>query len=980
MAQELSEKVDQLVTDAEAKTVAADVLAPELPLEQADIVEQEQDTGLSSELRMQAMQEGMERASAVDQPEPIQEAGLKTVTDFISNAVKTSEKKVIPPLPDEPVQEVGTQLLIKQMPEDQVSMLNEALGGEYTKGINFTAIADNLEQYDMGQHLAKLKDANQELFEKARRGTINFDGMMRLAEQQGMDNIVNEWLMRSPGDGEVGEKILGGILAAMNLTQETTAQFRAAQALPDSVERQAAMAKAKQLMTVEAMLYANISGAGSEAGRTMYMLRELGRRQDVNVSARADELIKIFGAENADDIERLGELYMAIPNAAGKSKFVQQGLLSKSMDVAIEVWINSILSSPATHMVNIAGNSLFAATRTIETGLAGIIGRGRTAVTGGDRVRAREALAQLHGIRESFLDALLVGGKVLLTEEPTDVVSKIDVRNRRAIGTTGDVKEIAKLYSQGDIAAGFINTLGVYYRMGGRFLLAEDEFFKGIGYRSALRQEAFVRGANVYDDAIAAGKTKAEAKAASLAEQTRILQNPPLDLVKTARDAARELTFQGDLPGFMGDMQGVMSHPVAKIFVPFYKTPSNIIRETFKRSPFMLANPGFYKTVAAGGREADMALARVSMGSAIMGTFAYTAMGLDTPDQDVIIIGSGPSDRNARAAMMRQKMQPFSINIKQEDGTYRSIPFSRLDPISGMLAMSADFAYYAQYEEDQATIDSLAMAAALGMSEYAMEMPFLQGVQELVGIFRNPNNDDMFEKLMETIGERGTEIGLAFAPTVSSFSAGIERMQDPTIRSTMLPEEIKSPIVEYMFGSDPTTMPSFMRGFYTALQKAKARNPMFNTELPPRLNLWAEPMQAGTGAAWEFISPIRIQDTKYSKVDQELMDLGGGLTMPLRKIDGVLLNAKQYNQWLTYMNEIDDGGRLPGDEGYDETGTLKNNLEYIIKFDDFYKNELTSKDDKLDYLRQLFSQYKKAGKQLLLNDDAYLNAKILAVQ
>jgi len=963
MAQELEQKITEMTGQE---------IAPELPLEQTDIVEQEQDTELSSELRMQAMQEGMERASAVDQPEPIQEAGLKTVVDFVSDAVKTAQKNVTPPLPDEPVQEIGTQLLIKEMPEDQVSMLNEALGGEYTKGINFTAIAENLDDYDMGQHLAKLKDANQELFEKARRGTINFDGMMRLAEQQGMDNIVNEWLMRSPGDGEVGEKILGGILAAMNLTQETTAQFRAAQALPDSVERQAAMAKAKQLMTVEAMLYANISGAGSEAGRTMYMLRELGRRQDVNVSARADELIKIFGAENADDIERLGELYMAIPNAAGKSKFVQQGLLSKSMDVAIEVWINSILSSPATHMVNIAGNSLFAATRTIETGLAGIIGRGRTAITGGDRVRAREALAQLHGIRESFLDALLVGGKVLLTEEPTDVVSKIDVRNRRAIGTTGDVGEIAKLYSQGDIAAGFINTLGVYYRMGGRFLLAEDEFFKGIGYRSALRQEAFVRGANVYDDAIAAGKTKAEAKAASIAEQTRILQNPPLDLVKTARDAARELTFQGDLPGFMGDMQGVMSHPVAKIFVPFYKTPSNIIRETFKRSPFMLANPGFYKTVAAGGREADMALARVSMGSAIMGTFAYTAMGLDTPDQDVIIIGSGPSDRNAKAAMMRQKMQPFSINIKQDDGTYRSIPFSRLDPISGMLAMSADFAYYAQYEEDQATIDSLAMAAALGMSEYAMEMPFLQGVQELVGIFRNPNNDDMFEKLMETVGERGTEIGLAFAPTVSSFSAGLERMQDPTVRSTMLPEE-------GMFGGDPTTMPSFMRGFYTALQKAKARNPMFNTDLPPRLNLWAEPMQAGTGAAWEFISPIRIQDTKYSRIDQELMDLGGGFSMPLRKIDGVLLNAKQYNQWLTYMNEIDDGGRLPGDKGYDETGTLKNNLEYIVKFDEAYKS-LPTKDDKLDDLKIMFSQYKNAGKQLLLNDDAYLNAKILAVQ
>jgi hypothetical protein len=189
-------------------------------------------------------------------------------------------------------------------------------------------------------------------------------------------------------------------------------------------------------------------------------------------------------------------------------------------------------------------------------------------------------------------------------------------------------------------------------------------------------------------------------------------------------------------------------------------------------------------------------------------------------------MGGGPSDKNARAAMMRQGFQPYSINVKQDDGTYKSITFSRFDPISGVLAMAADFAYYAQYETDQATLDQLAMAASVGVAEYMMDMPLLQGMSEVQGALSAPTGAEKFDALLGLLGEKGTAAALSVIPGTGSFTAAAARVMDPTARSTLLPEE-------GMFGEDPTQLPAAARGFYTALQKAKARNPLFNKDLPP---------------------------------------------------------------------------------------------------------------------------------------------------
>ncbi len=958
----LQDKVDSIVEDNNAAAVVneAKFVTPEqveLPLADPVEVPAEEDFLTNVE---------------VAQPSPdgrVQVTGLKDVFMTIGERVRKAEEK-LPPISDEPVQTMGTQVVIREASPEEIEEFSRVLGGEYTKGLNLPRIADNLDDYNLEDHLARVKDANKELFEAQRRGTLNMDDLLKLAEEQGTDGIVGEWLERKPGSGITAEDVITGIIAARQVSGETQEVLKNAQRMPDGPERDAEMIKFRKLLTIEGNLYANISGEVSEAGRTLYAV---GKLPDVDLKGRAAQIDSILTNPASNDVEYMGTAYSALPTQRARSKFVQQTVLAKSMDVVTEIWINSILSAPTTHMVNIFGNTSFATLRTLETLVAGGIGRGRTAMFGGtERVRAREALIQLQAMKDTVFDALLVAGKTLYTEEPSDIASKIDVRNRRAIGTTGDLSEIGNQFRTGHLMTGFTNALGTYYRMGGRFLLAEDEFFKLMGYRASLRQLAYQRGFDVYDQAIAAGKTAEEA----LSDQTRtianIMENPPLDLVETARDAAREMTFQGDLGPVMGRLQSLMSHPLLKLWVPFFKTPTNVVAETFKRTPFALAHPGTFKKIAAGGRDADIVMARITTGSAIMAAFAYMASGAEYPDNEVVIMGSGPSDRKAKQAMDRIGIQPFSINFKQEDGSYKSVTFSRLDPISGLLAMAADMAYYSQYENDPAVLEGLAKAAVVGVSNYALDMPFLQGAQDLTRILRSADDPvQMLDNFVKTFGEKAVTAGLSAVPTVSSFTAGLERMDDPAASSPLLP-------AEGIFGEDPTQLPSFMQAFYTALQKAKARNPMFSDGVPPQLNLWGEVRQHGTGAGWEFWSPIRIKNTEFSPVDEELMRLGGGLSMPPKKINGVLLNAEQYNRWITLANQLDDGGKLPGESGYKPETTMVPTMMSIIYSPPYRR--LPDDDDRLDTLRQIKTTFFRAARERLKTEDIDLNFKILSAE
>lgn len=973
-------KIDELVVKKEVQSAVFEEQPVDTPEPTEQVVAEED--GYSELL----LEPTPDVTATPEQVEEVKVAGLaskvKGAAEFIGRRVakaeEAAEKSVVPPAPREQIFEAGGTYVVREASVEDTQQVLDLVDGDYDKGINFINLSDGFSDVDLAEFMEATKKSNADLFERARRGTLNFEALKEMADRQTLGDVVTQWISRTPGTAANAEDLLAGVMATKALANQTMEAFAAARALPPGAERQAALSRAKKIMSVYSITISNVSAAASEAGRSMYTVRLAGEQLDIgDMKATAAQLEDILGNPNAVDIEFIGEKFMTLPNERARASFAKQSLFAKTSDVIVEIWINSILSSIPTHMVNIVGNSGFMMYRAGETAVAGGIGKIRQSITGSkDRVLADEALVELNAMKNASLNALIVAGRTLRTEEASDLASKIDVRNRRAIGTTGDPKEILNQVRNGDITSALVNTVGTYMRMGGRFLIAEDEFFKAIMYRSSLERTAHVRGRQTYDQAIASGKTVEEAGEMAQVEQIRILEEPPQDVVESAQAFAREGTFQGDLDGVMAKAQGFSQYPIVKLFVPFLKTPTNIMKETLKRSPVMLAHPSFYRRIAAGGREADTAMAQVGTGSAIMGTFAMLSMGGGEPSENppYFITGSGPVNRKAQQAMARLGIQRYAINIRQEDGTYKSIPYSRIDPMSGMLAMAADFSYYAQYSDDENELNALAMAATLGIAEYTLQNPFLQGVSELSGVLAADNPADAVSRIGELLGQKVTEAGLATIPTVSAMGAAVERKMDTTKRSTMLPAGTSD--IPGFGDMDITDLPAPMRGFYTALARAKARNPIFSEDVPPQYNLWGEERKEGDGTMFEFFSPIRVKDTKYSPVDVELLELGDGPGMPSKKIDGVLLNRDQYNELLLTAANMDNAGNMPGDIGYNPTQALLPVFNQVIN-SEVYKS-LPTKVDKADALKNIYGKRVSAARRMLLQNNPDLNFKVQA--
>jgi hypothetical protein len=885
--------------------------------------------------------------------QPFQVAGrMDTIRKIIGERTLQAEKNVLPKIKDDPVQMIGDTILMRPLEQPEIDRLANAIGGEYTKGINIPKIAEDMNLPSLADYVAKLKDANQGLFEEARRGTLNFEAILQKANAKDIDDVIYDWMKRAPGAGANAEDTLAGLLAAVTLTRETQGAWLKAFSTTDPVAREAAKTRAAQMMAMEFELYANVSGAGSEAGRLLYMLSNTQKLAGINLSDRADQLVKLL-AGGAADLEYIGQQYLTMPSPTARAAMVKQSFLAKSMDVMAEVWVNSLLSAPVTHVVNVMGNTVFGFMKVLETGMAGGIGAARSAITGNaDRVYFGEALAQIRGIKEGWKDAMLVSGKTLYLEEAQDITSKLDLRNRRAIGTSGDPAVMVEELRNGNYAAGAVNLLGISARMPGRFLLAEDQFFKGVGYRMFLHSEAERSALRLYDQAIAAGRSVDDAKAMAATERTRIMTDPPQNVIKTIQDAAQEMTFQkGFEPGgVLAGMQQVVAHPLMKLFVPFFKTPTNIAAALIERSPIALATPAFWSAIKAGGRDADIAMAKLTTGSLIMGGFAAYASGTED-DGSVIISGAGPSEPQARQAFERKGFLPYSIAVRQDDGSYRSITYNRFDPISGLLGMAADFAYYANHEGDDKILDDLAIAASMSIVNYMGDQPMVSGLKDLFSAFSMPNPRERADKLLQLMGEKAAGGALAFVPGHSAFWSTMSRISDPVKKNTGAP-------AEGLFGEDVTELPAAFKGFYTALQKAQAQNPYFNKKLPPALNEWAEPMTAGNGAGWEWFSPIRIKNSNFADVDDEIIKIGGGVSPTPKKIQGVDLNAEQHNRWKEIANEL---GLLPALQS----------LIYSEGYQSLFHNE-----DKQGEIARITSMYRKAARETLLLEDSALADKV----
>ncbi|MDP6416123.1 MAG: hypothetical protein QGG54_14015, partial [Gammaproteobacteria bacterium] len=254
----------------------------------------------------------------------------------------------------------------------------------------------------------------------------------------------------------------------------------------------------RQMVAHHAGVQSLAAGAAAEAGRTLNAFKVTAQSGMLQVEQLRQALNSAGGVKTT---VKLAEMIDDAADPAAVAAAARAAHKATSVDMVLEYWINGLLSNPTTHTVNMTSNTVVALWQVPERFLAATISK----VTPGTGVRFGEAAAQSFGIIQGFRDGLRLAWRALKTGEPSDAAQKYEARKYRAITADNVSKVLGKASSvvglsprsvaNGGAVARGVDLLGEAVRIPGRFLGAEDEFFKAVGYRMELNALAYRQAA-----------------------------------------------------------------------------------------------------------------------------------------------------------------------------------------------------------------------------------------------------------------------------------------------------------------------------------------------------------------------------------------------------------------------------------------------------------------------------------------------------
>jgi hypothetical protein len=655
--------------------------------------------------------------------------------------------------------------------------------------------------------------------------------------------------------------------------------------LGDPVATDAEKLQLRQQIALHGLIQRGVKGIQSETARALAVFKI---PRDANVDAIRNVIDEYGGDQSLSD---MANSYLTL-DRSGRNKMIEKSMMSGVKDVWFTTWMNGLLSSPVTHAKNISSGIGFGAyqipERLVASLYSNLLPKGvrdwKALVPGSseDKIAYDEALIMSQSIVQGTKRGFEWASTAFKNNLPNDPYSKIEAVR----GASGDVPPISSAAFGMNEDTWFAKGVDYYGRavtMPGRLLLTEDEFFKGTLYQMNLNALIARDAQKTYRMALAEGLDEIDAIAKAEARAVDITSNVPADLDEQAMEFARRGTFTNKLPPNLEKLQKVFSHPTLKILVPFFKTPANIGLEVIERTPFAPISSRWRADLAAGGPARDMAMAKVTLGSTFLATYAgFAAEGN--------ISGRGPARRNEREALERTGWKPYSIKVGDEWFSYAG-----LEPISALMAIAADYAEYAKYEPDATKVEEVFLGGIFATYHYLSEQPYMQGVAD-VGKLVGDADSGKVKAGINSVAKQfgGFVIGGTPIGALNSLVAGIERLTDPTKK------DVKA---------DPD-LPLAVKGFYEAFNSYRARLPYMNDALPNNLNMWGDVSTDGQGKGYEMILPTRVSPEQFSPADDILVRLGGPIGVKsFDRIDGVELTGEQRNRFKQiYGKEIMVGG------------------------------------------------------------------------
>ncbi len=671
------------------------------------------------------------------------------------------------------------------------------------------------------------------------------------------------------------------------------------------------------------------------------------------------------------------KLQAAQGNPQALQKMASESKIMRGIKVQNEIFINSILSGPETHAVNILSTSLNTLARPLEQTLGSF--------AQGDMTGAIRGGKELYYLMSSITDSLKAAKLSFQIEDnivnPSAMIQEAD---RFQIRMEGD-----------GLLANIINTFGTVVRLPSRFLLAEDEFFKQLNFRAYVK-------ASAWEDGMRKGLQGADLEnhiqrqfdgtieIVNKNSMANIKDKSVLDLYEKAQEYAAETTFTADLPegSLGGAIQGVARHPAGRIVFPFVRTPINIFKAQVRRTPAVNMLLQEYRQALKSTNPSVAAKAKGEMilGGSIWSIAGLTALSINNPMSELAITGGGPSDYNMLNQKRATGWQPYSFRflLRDENGNvrmgkdgkprYKYVSFRRLDPWSSFLMMAADAAAITGSLNRQDR-DDFGVAAAVALGRNITNKTYLQGITELADLLGKPY------KLESWLARRA---GATVNP-LSAFGRSVKR-SGLTTSYGQIPADQRILDKKVRAGDDGMVV---LRKFHNELA---ATIPAYGGGLRPMRNFITGSVieyPVGYGPdTMSILNPIKETNSVNNTVLTTLDEIGARITQPSDELNLGRLPSGQ---------PIGSGIELTYDEHLDlieETAFVKINgitmvkaLHNRIQQKDFQalmksvrgelieqnnmdievKAQEANRDLAEDILRDIVNKYKRAGKKVWLS-------------
>ena len=536
----------------------------------------------------------------------------------------------------------------------------------------------------------------------------------------------------------------------------------------------------QQLLTV-ADVYRRI---GRETAITLQARRENFSRNKIGLSeadTAIEELRNEFVNSTDMDIKRMVDLVKEHidPNDVEGSldrllKTTRKAQGKHFLDMPTEYWMNSILSGPKTQMVNIMGNALTQVMTTLEA-VAGGIASGNMDVV--------KAVIASWSDGEMFKEAGKFAKQAFKEQDNLlDPSNRAFEEGQRAAITGKRLQEgpIGSLVS--DTAKDSIDKYAKWIRLPSRLLLTSDEFFKQLAYRRAARMKAAMSGLQqgirdpkalsehivktingiVTEGGRMASKEGLVREATEIANKKGLKDEEKADfiikykddnfnpdasaLIQYAAEEAQYLTFTKELQDkTLGKVlqQATNKLPYLRLVVPFVRTPTNILKFAFERTPFVTVLKEERERLFQEFNSEDPILRARTRGKVVTGALTVGGLFDVAFNNREYITGGGPSNEREKEALMATGWRPYSIKIGD---TYYS--YQRLDPLATPLGIVADLVETGVKEEkafDESLIEHGVTSMMLALTRNSTNKSYLAGIQMWADALGDP--DRYIEKL-----------------------------------------------------------------------------------------------------------------------------------------------------------------------------------------------------------------------------------------